>query len=252
MENLDLTYLCRFKGGSHLYGLNTPESDIDYRGVFINTEYSKILGLERFDETNSVKDEDYNFFEVRHFLNMCQKSNSQAIEILFMEDHQFDYYTVQMDKIRQRKDRLVDSERLFKSLLGYMEGEKRLASGERKGKEGGKRWEAIQKYGFSPKNFVQIIRLARAGAIFFESGNFPANISYVDKSLAQLLLEIKTEPQSFTKEDLNGMVNIYEDRLKSAFNNRKQTFRFDSKIANSLLYDLYMDIMLGEEIIEQR
>jgi predicted nucleotidyltransferase len=41
--------LCEYLGGSHLYGTNTPDSDIDTRGVFMNTDPSKILGLDRFD-----------------------------------------------------------------------------------------------------------------------------------------------------------------------------------------------------------
>ena len=37
--------LVKTLGGSTAYGLNTPESDLDYRGVFVNTDPSKILGL---------------------------------------------------------------------------------------------------------------------------------------------------------------------------------------------------------------
>ena len=36
-------------GGSHAYGLNTPTSDIDVRGIAMNTE-SEMLGLDNFEQ----------------------------------------------------------------------------------------------------------------------------------------------------------------------------------------------------------
>ena len=32
-----------------MYGLSTPESDFDYRGVFLNENISTILGLDRYE-----------------------------------------------------------------------------------------------------------------------------------------------------------------------------------------------------------
>jgi len=40
-----INFLVKYIGGSKLYGLDTPESDIDYRGVFIHTNPSKIYGM---------------------------------------------------------------------------------------------------------------------------------------------------------------------------------------------------------------
>ena len=45
-------------GGSTAFGLNTPESDVDYRGVFVNTEPSKILGLEKLDHIQKQETDD--------------------------------------------------------------------------------------------------------------------------------------------------------------------------------------------------
>ena len=50
--------LVKMLGGSTAFGLNTPESDVDYRGVFVNTEPSKILGLEKLDHIQKQETDD--------------------------------------------------------------------------------------------------------------------------------------------------------------------------------------------------
>ena len=41
--------LCNYLGGSISYGLNTPTSDKDERYLFLHSDISKIIGLERQD-----------------------------------------------------------------------------------------------------------------------------------------------------------------------------------------------------------
>lgn len=119
-------------GGSHLYGLSTPDSDIDKRGVFLNTEYSKILGLERFDVIKK-ESEDTLYFEFAHFLRSLKKTNTQMIELLFANSSSFTQITDEFIFVRENKYKLIDSELFFKSLVGYIQSEKRLANGERTG-----------------------------------------------------------------------------------------------------------------------
>ena len=50
----------KLRSGSHLYGLNTPESDEDFIGIFMPDEYS-VFGFERCDEVDcsvTSKDKD--------------------------------------------------------------------------------------------------------------------------------------------------------------------------------------------------
>lgn len=41
--------LCKYQGGSHSYGLATKDSDIDYRGVFVNDDVSTLVGLNKHE-----------------------------------------------------------------------------------------------------------------------------------------------------------------------------------------------------------
>lgn len=81
--------------GSHLFGTNTPNSDMDYKGVFL-PEASDIL-LGKFDQTvhdhtnntgnkNTKDDVDIEFYSLDKFLKMLYQGQTVAWEILFTPD----------------------------------------------------------------------------------------------------------------------------------------------------------------------
>lgn len=239
--------ICEFLGGSHSYGLNTPASDEDVRGVFVHTDPRFIVGLGRYEHQENIADgNDIKHKEFRAFVNLLKKGNSEAIEALFLPEDQFTVLDPIFVKLRNNRDCLIDPERLFKVLLGYMSGELRLANGERTGKLGGKRKAQIDKYGFSPKNFVQLFRLAWAGRVFFKTGEFPVNIVKADKGFADKLLVVKTHPENFNVKELNAYAAKLEKELKAAFDEVKPNgFRtgFDDELANRLVVETYKDIL---------
>lgn len=229
-------------GGSHAYGLNTASSDLDYRGVFVNTDIATVVGLDRFDHQEKRSDGDDKFsFELRHFLSLLRKTNTQVLEILFS-----DAWTVRLPEwellVKHRFD-LLDSVRMYSSLRGYIHGEKRLATGERTGQLGGKRREQLERYGFSPKNFVQLIRLCFAGKVFFRAGFFPVDLRLHKPDLAAELLDIKEHPEKYTKDGLMKLVEHHETRLNLAFEERKTDYKFNEEIANRILPEVYRPII---------
>jgi hypothetical protein len=143
---------------------------------------------------------------------------------------------------------LLDSEIIYACLRGYMQGELRLALGERTGKLGGKRFEQLQRYGYSPKNICQLFRLGWVGRCFFKEGVFPVHIATYDSGLANLLLSIKTEPEKFKIEDLKAQALENERLLEEAYNARKVTYTFDLGYANQICIDTYTKILNGEEV----
>ena len=231
-------------GGSHLYGLSTPESDIDKRGVFLNTEYSKILGLERL-EIIKKESEDTVYFEFSQFLRSLRKTNTQMIELLFSNNNSFTQITEEFIFVRENKYKLIDSELFFKSLVGYIQSEKRLANGERTGKLGSKRKSSIDKYGFSPKNFCHLFRLAHCGKVFFETDSYPTNVAYENKEVGAFLRSIKTQPEKYKKEDLNVLFDEFFIKLIESFDKRKNTFKFNYEFANHLCYKFYMPYLIN-------
>lgn len=230
--------LCKLIGGSHLYGLNTPASDYDERYVFMHDDIARTIGLDRYEHQDERGGEEDKFgFELRHYLGLLRKTNTQVLEILFAEDF-IGCHPLFKSLIIDNKYELIDSEQMFKSLRGYIQGEKALANGERTGKLG-KRKDAIEKYGFSPKNFTQLFRLAHVGIRFFGYGAYPVNIARDDPKFAKWLLDIKLHPENHKKEDLNKFVDIMEETLICAFANRSETYKFNEKLANEILLEFY-------------
>jgi len=69
--------------GSHLYGFNSPDSDIDLRGIFVyNT--NKFLGLELPKDVIEIKAGNYDIvlFEIKKALNLAFKGNCNELEHL--------------------------------------------------------------------------------------------------------------------------------------------------------------------------
>ncbi len=81
--------------GSHLYGTNTPTSDLDYSGVFLPTK-EFVFGFRRVEEINlSIIDKDARgkntqhavdkkLYEFRKFVKLAMENNPNIIEQLFV------------------------------------------------------------------------------------------------------------------------------------------------------------------------
>ena len=231
-------FLFKMLGGSFSYGLNTPASDVDNRGVFHNTDMSDVFGMTSFEHFENTKDNaDDKFKELRSFFKLLKGGNTEMVELLFSET--FEYCGPIFEYLRQHRTKLVDTDKLFKVLCGYMQGERKLMNGERRGKKGGHRYESIEKYGYSPKNAVQMLRLAWAGQTLFEKGYFPVNVATENPAFAQELLAIKTEPEKFKVEDLNLRATLAENRMMHAFAHRGETYRFNTDLMNDVILSVY-------------
>ena len=231
--------LVKVLGGSRSYGLDTPESDIDYRGVFANTEASKILGLEKLDHVQKQETDDIVYYEVRKFFELLRAGNTGALEILFSQEF-IETSDEFKNLIQTNRLKFLDSDRMFKCLLGYIQGERRLANGERTGQLGGKRKAQLDKHGFSPKNATQLLRLAFCGDVFFQKGYFPVNVKKENELVWKQLFSIKTEPHLYTVSKVNELFDVAESFMKDSYEKRKFSYTFDAELANDILRRIYL------------
>lgn len=92
---MDYLYLiCKMKFGSHLYGTNTPESDTDYKGVFMPTitqilinEIPKTLDFntkntKKEGVKNTKDDIDCQYFSLHYFIKQALRGETEAIDML--------------------------------------------------------------------------------------------------------------------------------------------------------------------------
>lgn len=233
--------LCKLIGGSNLYGLSNESSDLDYRGVFCNTKISEILGLDRFDCIAKMDNfQDTVLFEIRHFLTLTKKTNSQVLEILFAPKDKF----LELDKdfeelVLDNKHRLINTERFFYSIKNYMLNEKKLVFGEKAGKMGKKRYEATKKYGYSPKNFYNLYRLARIAVEFFKTGEYIVDCKRFEEF--DIIKQIRETPEKFSVADIENLAYQWYFEIENAFDSRDQTkdLTFNEEYANFVLSKIY-------------
>lgn len=107
--------------GSRLHGLNSPQSDTDLRGVFMNDLADIVNPFEKPKDTRWIEGAtaDDTSYELRKFVKEAVAGNPNFIEILF-SDRYIPEATTEMGLEMQRNaERFIDSKRIFEAFKGY-------------------------------------------------------------------------------------------------------------------------------------
>lgn len=103
--------------GSHLYGTNTPLSDIDERGVFL-ADIKQYLGFLNSIGQIEDKTNDTTIFELKKFLHLACENNPNIIELLFVPENKFIVATDEWLKILDHKQYMI-SKKAKHTFSGY-------------------------------------------------------------------------------------------------------------------------------------
>ena len=89
--NTERRLVVKIRHGSHLYGLNTPESDTDYKAIVLPSEEDILMGNTHFIfnsssgdmlTKNSADDVDYEVFSLHAFLDLCISGQMVALDMI--------------------------------------------------------------------------------------------------------------------------------------------------------------------------
>lgn len=112
--------------GSQLYGTDTPNSDQDFRGVFLPStlreHYDKKRSIfEKTKKDNSVKnnadDVDIEIYTLKYFLYMAVNGNTPAIDMLHANENHWVDTSKEWRYIHENRNLFYS--RKFKSFIGY-------------------------------------------------------------------------------------------------------------------------------------
>ena len=129
--------ILKIKAGSHLYGTNTPNSDKDYLGIYLNTK-EELLGLQTSEElTQNIESKSENgrntknavdckFYELRKFCKLALKCNPTILEILFVNPENIIEITHEGKELLSLKKEFL-SKHLINSFMGYAFSQKKKA-----------------------------------------------------------------------------------------------------------------------------
>ena len=105
--------------GSLLYGTNTPESDMDTRGICIPPMDVLLNPFYPFHQKDSgFKEEDRAIYALGKFFQICADCNPNIIELLFVPEQNINYSSKYWEKIVANKNLFISKKARF-TFTGY-------------------------------------------------------------------------------------------------------------------------------------
>jgi predicted nucleotidyltransferase len=118
--------LIKAVAGSHLFGTSTPESDMDYKGVYVPSSDEILLGnysdtrqssTGDNDSKNSKDDIDIELYSVKKFMKMVSRGDTAALELLFTPEDLIIEKDPLWDEILKHRDKFLSKS--ISSMIGY-------------------------------------------------------------------------------------------------------------------------------------
>lgn len=132
INNPDKQIILLYEAGSHFFDLNGPNSDRDYRGVYIGYKQdsfqSKIGKIDQTDYKtntsggkNSKEDIDFTMFSLSTMLELIKCGDFNLIEALYAPENKIIYRTPIYDELRNFRKNLVHND--ISAFLGFIRRE---------------------------------------------------------------------------------------------------------------------------------
>lgn len=116
--------------GSFMYGLNTPNSDLDYKGIYLPSFKSRLFKEKNIhfstagdNERNSPDDIDCEIYSLEEFASLALEGQTVAVDLLFSDDEHNIETTKEWRKIKKNRN-LFLSKRIS-SFIGYARNQAR-------------------------------------------------------------------------------------------------------------------------------
>lgn len=139
--------------GSQAYGCSTPQSDIDHKGVYMQTT-DELISFGYKEQIEVGKDECY--YEVRRFLQLLQSANPTVLELLYMPDDCIITKSPVFDLIIQNRDKFL-TQKCLNSFGGYAIAQIKKA----KGLDKKMNWEKTRVERKTPLDFCHVYELGK-------------------------------------------------------------------------------------------
>jgi uncharacterized protein len=117
--------------GSHAYGMSTPTSDIDIRGLFIAEKINILTPFYQVNQCQDFPGEDKVIYEISKFMNLLVQMNPNILELLWVDEDNITFTTPYYEKLRANRYQLLSSKAKH-TFTGYAHAQLKRISGHNK------------------------------------------------------------------------------------------------------------------------
>jgi uncharacterized protein len=224
--------------GSKAYGLETPESDLDIRAIAIEQDLSYHFGLKIFECSVDQNQEDYVVWSLAHYAKLLAANNTQMLEMLFSEpDMQLNVHPSFKTNFLDNKELFLNKS-IYNTITGYARSEHQRTLGETTGKLGERRKEAIDQFGYSPRNASHCIRLLYMGEKALKDREIHVKLP---ENIRLICMALKTGIAS--RADYEFYYNYYSKAIDEAIKISTLPDKIDNEWLNSLIVKTSIDAL---------
>lgn len=215
--------------GSNLYGLNTPTSDVDFRG-FGFPDVDEMIGLRKCEqEENKNLDEEGTIYALTKYFHLLIKGNPTILEVAFADRKFHQVSTVEGREICEFVKAHFLTKHLFKPFNAYFLAMQRDIN---KLKTSGDRLELIKKFGYDTKAASHCVRLGYQCYDIMKQGHFNPTLQGQQQENCFAIKQGK-----WTLSAVNSLIEIINHDMYEAYVDSNLPKAPDFSLVNQFLVD---------------
>jgi len=210
--------------GSRLHGLNTPESDYDYRGIHIHELKEVLSPFKTLKNTTWIEgDEDNTSYELRDFCKQATKGNATILEVFF--SNRVIETTPVAEELRKNWLKFMDTDQFVAASRGYAANQYN-------------KMQLFDPDQRTPKFAVAYIRVLWQCAEYLRTGTFPCQIQGEIGKFAKEVKYTSLDRFKYLIPELTERFMTLQAEVSKAYAKAEIT-KPDIKWIEEFIYDAY-------------